>query len=85
MTGNKPETIKDDLQTKRTCFTERIAAMVGMKPKNKEHATTATDKGKTFGMVSARKTETGEWKEQVTAGNSVKHLAELKAELSWGT
>ena len=30
---NTPETIKDDSQTKRTSFTERIAAMVGMKPR----------------------------------------------------
>ena len=33
---NTPETIKDDSQTKRTSFTERIAAMLGMKPKEKE-------------------------------------------------
>ena len=34
-TSNTPETIKDDSQTKRTSFTERIAATVGMKPKKK--------------------------------------------------
>ena len=35
-TSNTPETIKDDSQTKRTLFTERIAAMVGMKSREKE-------------------------------------------------
>ena len=30
---NTPETIKDDAQTKRTSHIERIAAMVGMKPR----------------------------------------------------
>ena len=34
-TSNTPEKIKDDSQTKRMSFTERIAAMVGMKPKKK--------------------------------------------------
>ena len=32
-TSNTPETIKDDSQTKRTSFTERIGMMVGMKPR----------------------------------------------------
>ena len=32
ITNNTPETIKDDSQTKRTSFTKRFAAMVGMKP-----------------------------------------------------
>ena len=32
-TSNTPETIKDDSQAKRTSFTEKIPAMVGMKPK----------------------------------------------------
>ena len=35
-TNSTSETIKDDSQTKRTSCTERIAAMVGMKPKEKE-------------------------------------------------
>ena len=34
--NNTPETIKDDSQTNRTSFTERIAIMVGMKPEEKE-------------------------------------------------
>ena len=56
-TSNTPETIKDDSQTKRTSFTERIAAMVGMKPKEKEEVIPTTEKGKTFGTVSAITTE----------------------------
>ena len=35
-TSNTPETIKVDSQTKRTSFTERIAAMVGMKPRTRK-------------------------------------------------
>ena len=30
-TGNTPETVKDESQAKRKCFTERLAIMVGMK------------------------------------------------------
>ena len=56
-TGNTPETIKDDSQTKRTSFTERIAAMVGLKPKEKEEVVPTNDKSKTFGTVSAITTE----------------------------
>ena len=35
-TSNTPETIKADSQAKSTSFTERIAAMVGMKTREKE-------------------------------------------------
>ena len=50
-TNNTPETIKDDSQTKRTSFTERFLAMVGMKPKEKEEVIAAIEKSKTFGTV----------------------------------
>ena len=53
-----PETIKDDSQTKRTSFTERIAAMVGMNPKEKGQITAVTEKSKTFGTVSTIATVT---------------------------
>ena len=79
LTGNTPETIKDNSQTKRPSFTERFAAMVEMKPRDKEDATTAADKGKTFGTISAITTETSQWKEQGTAVNPGKHLRESKA------
>ena len=53
---NTPETIKDDSQTKKMSFTERIVAMVGMKLRVEE-ATTANEKSKTFGTVSTITTE----------------------------
>ena len=39
---NTPESIKDDSQTKRSSLTERFAAMVGRKPKEKEEVIAAT-------------------------------------------
>ena len=56
-TSNTTETIKDDSQAKRTSFTERIAMMVGMKPREKEEIAPTSEKGKTFGTVSAIATE----------------------------
>ena len=56
-TNNSPETIKEDSQSKRTSFTERIVAMVGMKPREKEEVVQTTEKSKTFGRVSAITTE----------------------------
>ena len=64
-TSNTPETIKDDSQTKRTSFTERIAAMVGMKPREKEEVESTTEKSKTFGTVSTITTEAKLDEEQV--------------------
>ena len=52
-TSNTPETIKEDSQAKRMSFTERIAATVGMKPREKEEMVQTTEKSKTFGTVSA--------------------------------
>ena len=53
ITGNTAESIKDDSQSKRTSFTERFAAMVGMRPKDKEKMMTGTGKSKTFRAISA--------------------------------
>ena len=55
--------------------------MVGMKPRDKEEAKTATDKSKTFGADSAITMEAGQGKHQGTAGNPERHLAESKAPL----
>ena len=63
---NIPNTIKDDSETKRTSFTERIAAMFGIKPREKEEITTVTEKSKTFGTVSTITTETRKDKEEAT-------------------
>ena len=57
ITKNTPEMIKDDSQTKRKLFTEKIAPMVGMKPREKEELTTTTEKGKNFGTISTITTE----------------------------
>ena len=66
ITNNTPETINDNSQTKKTSFTERIAAMDGMKSREKEQVVAATEKGETFGNVSTITTETNQDKEQVT-------------------
>ena len=36
-----------------TSFTERFAAMVGMRARDKERVITGTDKSKTFGIITA--------------------------------
>ena len=80
-TSNPPETIKDDSQAKRTSFIERIAAMVGMKPREKEEVVRTNEKIKTFGTVSAITTEAKNDDEQVKIGataNNEKHLAKLE-------
>ena len=81
-TNNTPETIKDDTQTKRSSFTESFAAMLGMKPREKEEVVSATEKGKTFGTVSTITTETNQDKEQVTqktVGNQEKRVTKSRA------
>ena len=71
-TNNTPATIKDDSQTKRTSIAESIAARVGTKPKEKEAVILTTEKGKTFGTVSAITTEAKQNEEQVTHGANQK-------------
>ena len=56
-TSNTPETFKDESQTKRKSFTERIAMMVGMKPRDKVEEELTAEKGKTFGTESGGRTE----------------------------
>ena len=81
-TSNTPETIKDDSQTKRTWFTEKIAAMVGMKPREKEEVIPTTEKSKSFGTVSAITTEAKQDKEQVTHGATANREKTILLELS---
>ena len=52
-TSKTPETIKDDSHAKRTSVTERLAMMVGIKPRENVEIAPTTEKGKTFGTVSA--------------------------------
>ena len=70
-TSNTLDAIKDDSQTKRTSFTERIAAMVGMKPKEKEEVIPTTEEGKTFRTVSTITIEAKQDEEQITHGATV--------------
>ena len=63
ITNNTPETIKDDSETKKTSFTERLAALVRMKPREKGEVVAATEESKTFGTVSRI---TNQDKEQIT-------------------
>ena len=55
---------------KRTSFTERIAAMVGMKPREKEEVVQTTEKIEVFGTVSAVTTEAKKDDEQVKSGST---------------
>ena len=80
-TSNTPETIKDDSQTTRRSFTEKIAAMVGMKPREKEEVIPTTEKSKTFGTVSAITTEAKQDEEQVTHGATAKQEKTISLEL----
>ena len=72
-TGNTPETIKDDSQTKKTSFTERIVAMVGMKPREKEEVVPTTEKSKTLGTVSVITTEAKQDDEQIKRWAAANH------------
>ena len=79
--SNTPETIKDDSQTKRTSFTERIAAMVGIKPREKEQLVPTTEKSKTFGTVSAITSEAKQDDEQIKSGATANHEKTTSFEL----
>ena len=68
ITNNTPETMKDDSQTKRSSFKEKLAAMVGMKPREKEEGDNSDKKGKLFGTVTTITTEADQGKEQSIEG-----------------
>ena len=72
-TSNTPETIKDDSQTKRTSFTERVAMMVGMKPRDKKEVEPTSEKGKTFETVSTITKEAIQNDEQIKHGATANH------------
>ena len=69
-TGNTPETVKDEFQAKRTSFTERLAMMVGMKSRDAAVEETKAEKGKTFGTVSTRTTDTDQNEDQKRPGTA---------------
>ena len=74
-TGNTPETIKDESQTKRTSFTERLAMMVGMKSRDIVEEKQKAEKGKTFGTVSTITTGANQDDDQVKHGATASHGA----------
>ena len=74
-TGNTPETIKDESQTKRTSFTERLAMMVGMKSRDIVEEEPKAEKGKTFGTVSTITTEANQDDDQAKHGATASHGA----------
>ena len=67
-TGNTPETVNNESQAKRTSFTERLAMMVGMKSKDIVTEEPKAEKGKTFGTVSTKTTDTDQNEDQVRPG-----------------
>ena len=67
-TGNTPDMVKDESQAKRTSFTERLAMMVGMKPRDIVTEEPKAEKGKTFGTVSTKTTDTDQNKDQIRPG-----------------
>ena len=58
-----------ELSNKKTSFTERVAAMIGMKPREIEEVVPTTEKSKTFGKVFAITTEAKQDEEQVMEMN----------------
>ena len=64
-TGNTPETVKDESQAKRTSFLEKLAIMVGMKSRDAAVEETKAEKGKTFGTVSTKMTDTDQNEDQI--------------------
>ena len=80
-TSNTPETIMDESQTKITSFTERIARMGGMKPRDKEEGEPTAEKGKTVGTVSTITTEANQNDDQVKHGATADHETTTPLEL----
>ena len=74
-TGNTPETVKNDTQVKRTSFTERLAMMIGMKSRDIVTEEPKAEKGKTFGTVSTKTTETNQDEDQVKQGAAANNRA----------
>ena len=74
-TGNTPETVKDKSQAKRTSFTERLARMVGMKSRDAAAEEPKAEKGKTFGTVSTKTTDTDQNEDQIRPGTAANNRA----------
>ena len=74
-TGNTPEMVKDESQAKITSFTERLATMVGMKSRDAAAEESKAEKGKTFGTVSTKTTETDQNEDQIKPGTAANNRA----------
>ena len=74
-TGNTPEMVKDESQVKRTSFTEKLAMMVGMKSRDIVAEEPKAEKGKTFGTVSTKTTESNQDEDQVKPGTAANDRA----------
>ena len=74
-TGNTPETVKDESQAKRTSFTEGVAIMVGMKSRDAAAEEPKGEKGKTFGTVSTKTTDTDQNEDQIRPGTAANNRA----------
>ena len=74
-TGNTPEMVKDESQAKRTSFFERLAIMVGMKSRDTAAEEPKAEKGKTFGTVSTKTTDTDQNEDQNRPGKAANNRA----------
>ena len=74
-TSNTPETVKDESQAKRTSFTERLAIMVGMKSRDTAAGEPKAEKGKTFGTISTKTTDTDQNEDQIRPGTAANNRA----------
>ena len=70
-----PTRIKDESQSKRTSFTEKIAMMVGMKSRDIVEEEQKAEKGKNIGTVSTRITEANRDDDQAKHGATASHEA----------
>ena len=81
-TGNTPETVKDESQAKRTSITERLAMMVGMKARDIVAEEPEAEKGKTFGTVSTKTTDTDQNEDQARPGATANNRATADHEIT---
>ena len=81
-TDNTPETVKDESQAKRTSFTERLAIMVGMKSRDAAAEEPKAERGKTFGTVLMKTTDTDQSEDQVRSGAAANNRATADHETS---
>ena len=67
--------MKDESQAKKTSFTERLAIMAGMKPRDAAAEEPKAEKGKTFGTVSTKTTDSDQNEDQFRRGTAANNRA----------